>query len=79
MMLANCLPRCPFRSILSENPTHLDALHLLGVIFFQKGDVLAALPYVGQAMMLSNSSVEEFLNTLGALCSTSVLFVVVDE
>jgi tetratricopeptide (TPR) repeat protein len=53
-----------YRSILSEHPTHPNALNLLGVIFYQKGDPLAAIPYIQRAM-LGNKTDEGFYNTLG--------------
>ncbi len=53
-----------YRSILSESPTYPDALHLLGVIFYQKGDVQSAVPYIEGALQ-SNKSFEGFHNSLG--------------
>ncbi len=53
-----------YRSILSESPAYPDALHLLGVIFYQKGDALAAVPYIERALQ-SNQSFEGFHNSLG--------------
>jgi protein O-GlcNAc transferase len=53
-----------YRSILHESPLHADALHLLGVIFYQKGDAQSAVPYIERALM-SNSSFEGFHNSLG--------------
>ena len=53
-----------YRSILSESPMHSDALHLLGVIFYQKGDPSSAVPYIERALM-SNKSFEGFHNSLG--------------
>ncbi len=55
-----------YRSILSESPTYPDALHLLGVIFYQKGDVRAAVPYIERALQ-SNQSFEGFHNSLGLI------------
>jgi tetratricopeptide (TPR) repeat protein len=40
-----------YRNILSENPTHPDALHLLGLIFYQRGDAEAAVPYIEKALL----------------------------
>ena len=54
-----------YRSILSEAPEHADALHLLGVIFYQKGDAGSAVPYIERALQ-SNKSFEGFHNSLGA-------------
>lgn len=53
-----------YRSILSEAPQHADALHLLGVIFYQKGDAGSAVPYIERALQ-SNKSFEGFHNSLG--------------
>ena len=53
-----------YRSILDEAPLHADALHLLGVIFYQKGDAGSAVPYIERAL-LSNKSFEGFHNSLG--------------
>ena len=53
-----------YRSILSESPRHADALHLLGVIFYQKGDAHSAVPYIERAL-LSNKTFEGFHNSLG--------------
>lgn len=55
-----------YRSILSESPAYPDALHLLGVIFYQKGDVQAAVPYIERALQ-SNQSFEGFHNSLGLI------------
>lgn len=53
-----------YRSILSEAPQHADALHLLGVIFYQKGDANSAVPYIERALA-TNKSFEGFHNSLG--------------
>lgn len=53
-----------YRSILSESPQHADALHLLGVIFYQKGDANSAVPYIERALQ-SNKTFEGFHNSLG--------------
>lgn len=55
-----------YRSILSESPQHADALHLLGVIFYQKGDASSAVPYIERALQ-SNKTFEGFHNSLGEL------------
>jgi tetratricopeptide (TPR) repeat protein len=39
-----------YRSILSEYPAYPDALHLLGVIYYQKGDALSAIPFIEMAV-----------------------------
>lgn len=53
-----------YRSILTENPSHPDALHNLGVIFYQKGDPISAIPYIERALM-GNKTSEGFHNSLG--------------
>ena len=53
-----------YRNILSEYPSHPDALHLLGVIFYQKGDPVTAIPYIERALM-GNKTDEAFHNSLG--------------
>lgn len=58
-----------YRSILSESPAYPDALHLLGVIFYQKGDVQTAIPYIELALQ-SNKSFEGFHNSLGVCYRT---------
>eukprot|EP01038_Epipyxis_sp_PR26KG_P016268 gene16268-22159_t len=58
-----------YRSVLSENPTNADALHLLGVILYQQGDAKAAIPYIERAL-LSNTTFEGFHNTLGVCYRT---------
>jgi tetratricopeptide (TPR) repeat protein len=55
-----------YRSILLEYPDHANALHLMGVILYQKGDPLAAIPYIQRAM-LGNKTDETFYNTLGEI------------
>lgn len=55
-----------YRSILAENPEYADALHLLGLLMYHKGDALSALPYVEKAAEVSNVSIAAFHNTLGA-------------
>lgn len=62
-----------YRSILQENPMHPDALHLLGVIYYQKGDAISAIPFVERAMQ-SNKSFEGFHNTLGILKSYCITY-----
>lgn len=63
-----------YRSILQESPGNADALHLLGLMLYQKGDVHSAIPYIQQALQSErpdgaggNRSREEFHNSLG-LC-----------
>eukprot|EP01041_Mallomonas_annulata_P011823 gene11823-24788_t len=59
-----------YRTILAENPSHPDALHLLGLIFYQQGDPFSAIPYIEKAV-LSNTSFDNFHNSLGE-CFRSV-------
>jgi len=54
-----------YRSILHENPLHPDALHLLGLIFYQKGDAVGAISYIEQAILAGNKTKEDFHNSLG--------------
>lgn len=54
-----------YRSILSEFPSHPETLHLLGVVFYQKGDPKAAIPYIEQALKNSYKAFEGLHNTLG--------------
>ena len=54
-----------YRSILNENPAHPDALHLLGLIFYQKGDAIGAISYIEQAILAGNKTKEDFHNSLG--------------
>lgn len=42
-----------YRSVLAEIPEHPDALHLLGLVFYQRGDTLKATEYVERALQLS--------------------------
>lgn len=53
-----------YTSILDEVPTNTEALHLLGVIHYQKGDSATAIPYIEKALEYNNTF-EGFHNTLG--------------
>ena len=56
--------------MLLESPANAEALHLLGVVFYQKGDPVQAIPYIQQALQTTragNKTHEEFYNSLG-LC-----------
>ena len=53
-----------YRQILMESPYQPDALHLLGLIFYQEGDPAAAVPYIERAL-LSNRTYAGFHNSLG--------------
>lgn len=60
-----------YRSVLEENPTYPDALHLLGVVLYKRGDTEQALEYVKKAVQSSgNDSFAAFHNTLGACYRT---------
>lgn len=64
-----------YRSILSENPEYPDALHLLGIVLYQKGDALTAVEYVERALQHSgNFSFDGFHNTLGKQISLRMIF-----
>ena len=59
-----------YRSVLAESPAYAEALHLLGVVYYQKGDAIQAIPYIQQALQVTregNKTHEEFYNSLG-LC-----------
>jgi predicted O-linked N-acetylglucosamine transferase (SPINDLY family) len=51
-----------YRDILANDPGNFDALHLLGVIFFQAGDNQKAVDLIGQAISLRPSSPAPYLN-----------------
>lgn len=53
-----------YRQVLSEYPSHPDALHLIGLIFYQRGDVSSAIPYIERALS-TNKTFEGFHNSLG--------------
>src|SRR5262249_36245638 len=42
-----------YQDILQESPQHFDALHMLGVIAYQRGDHAAALPLIDQALAIN--------------------------
>lgn len=55
-----------YKKILDESPTYPDALHLLGVVYYQKGDAVTAVHYVEKALQTTgNFSFDGFHNTLG--------------
>lgn len=53
-----------YRQILSLAPDHADALHLCGVIAYQKGDLDAAVELINKAIG-SNSAAADYYNNLG--------------
>jgi tetratricopeptide (TPR) repeat protein len=60
-----------YRSVLAENPTYPDALHLLGVVLYKRGDAQLAVEYVEKAVQSTgNDSFAAFYNTLGACYRT---------
>lgn len=58
-----------YRSILYENPAHADALHLLGIVFYQRGDPQSAVPLIEKALT-GNKTYEGFHNSLGLLITS---------
>jgi Tfp pilus assembly protein PilF len=55
-----------YRRVLDEAPRYADALHLLGVVFYQKGDIVTAVQFVERALQnTGNFSFDGFHNTLG--------------
>jgi tetratricopeptide (TPR) repeat protein len=61
-----------YRSVLAENPSYPDALHLLGVVLYQRGDTAGAVQFFEQAVKSSGNatSYAVFYNTLGACYRT---------
>ena len=53
-----------YRQIIQEHPDHPDALHLLGLVLYQKGDPGGAISYIERAIH-TNSTFEVFHNSLG--------------
>jgi len=53
-----------YRQILQSDPQHADALHLLGVIAYQKGDYSRAVEYIEKAVTV-NPSAHAYHNNLG--------------
>lgn len=56
-----------YREILSTQPSHFDALHLLGVVEYQKGKLDAALDYLNQALALNTTHPSAFFNRANVL------------
>ncbi len=54
-----------YRAILREWPDHVAALHLLGVVRYQRGDFESALSFIGRAIALQPSKAA-FFNNYGA-------------
>ena len=42
-----------YQRILASEPAHFDSLHLLGVIFMQRGDPVAAIAQIGAALKVA--------------------------
>jgi tetratricopeptide (TPR) repeat protein len=53
-----------YRQVLQESPSHPDALHLIGLTFYQRGDPSSAIPYIERALS-TNKTFEGFHNSLG--------------
>lgn len=59
-----------YRRILDEHPQYPDALHLMGVVYYHRGDALTAVQYVERALQSTgNFSFDGFHNTLGECMS----------
>jgi Flp pilus assembly protein TadD len=56
-----------YRRILDSNPDHPDALHLLGVIGYQIGDLDVALDLIQRAIA-QNANIADYHNNLGEVC-----------
>ncbi len=56
-----------YRNILLEDPNHPYALHLLGIVFYQKGQASVAIPYIEQAL----SAVTQSISLVGLNSSSS--------
>jgi protein O-GlcNAc transferase len=56
-----------YRQVIGEDPHHSDALHLLAIALYQKGDAMGALPHIEKALSLEQeqSASPNFRNTLG--------------
>src|SRR6185436_18320325 len=55
-----------YRQILSSDPNHAHALHLLGIVAHQRGDQPAALSLVDRAIT-ANPNIADFYNTRGEI------------
>ncbi len=53
--------------ILVRNPKHVDALNMLGVIFFHKGDLTSASSYLSKAVELRPHHIDALLNLANVL------------
>ena len=58
-----------YREILDQHPKHADALHLLGVVHYQKGDPLAAIEFIEKAIRcsLSHDPTQAVITAAGAV------------
>lgn len=54
-----------YRAILAEFPSHPEALHLLGVVFYQRGEPQTAIPYIEKALQGTPTKYMNFHNSLG--------------
>jgi len=53
-----------YLDIIGQHPKHADALHLLGLVHYQRGDPETAISFIERALH-TNSSTENFHNSLG--------------
>jgi tetratricopeptide (TPR) repeat protein len=51
-----------YATVLARQPTHFDALHLLGVLNYQQGNMAQALAYIGAALRTNSRSAEGLSN-----------------
>lgn len=60
-----------YRQVLVAQPAHADALHLLGVMAVQKGDALAGIEWIIQAVKINPAYLDAHLNLANACLSLS--------
>jgi predicted O-linked N-acetylglucosamine transferase (SPINDLY family) len=60
-----------YKAILTANPDHFDALHLLGVIRYQRGETAEALRLITAALAIKPDSAEALVNRGNALQALS--------
>src|SRR5579872_4041256 len=60
-----------YRRILSEQPRHTDALHLLGMVEYQKGRCETGLDLIGQAIKIDPKRADYHCNLGSVLASLS--------
>ena len=64
-----------YRRILEDDPQHVDALHLLGLVTYQSGRTEIAINLIREAISLSPESSNILCNLNKSLKSYSVLFI----